>query len=212
MAEIKYTLLSDGRSDRALLPILSWLLREQRPDCAIQEEWADLYRLPRKPRGLARRIAHALDLYPCDILFVHRDAEAEAPRTRVLEITNATREIEEADAIPRAVPVVPVRMTEAWLLTDQAAIRKAVGNPNGRNPLHLPSLRSLERLPDPKQVLHQLLRDASGLSGRRLARLNPHAIASRVSQFTESFERLRSLRAFRFLEGDICQAIDRLQL
>jgi hypothetical protein len=39
--EISYTLLCDGSSDRALLPVLSWLLREHLPDVAVQEQWAD---------------------------------------------------------------------------------------------------------------------------------------------------------------------------
>lgn len=35
MNEIRYTLLSDGSSDKALLPILTWLLRLHGVECAI---------------------------------------------------------------------------------------------------------------------------------------------------------------------------------
>jgi hypothetical protein len=41
----------------------------------------------------------------------------------------------------RHIPVVPVRMTEAWLLADEFAIRSAPGNPNGTQSLDLPDLR-----------------------------------------------------------------------
>ncbi|MEH2437636.1 MAG: hypothetical protein V7K25_25980 [Nostoc sp.] len=42
MKELCYTLLSDGSSDKALMPILTWLLREHQVECAIQSNWADL--------------------------------------------------------------------------------------------------------------------------------------------------------------------------
>jgi len=56
------------------------------------------------------------------------------------------------------VPAVPVRMTEAWLLFDEAAIRRAAGCPNGSMPLELPSLKTSEDIPDPKTILHEALR------------------------------------------------------
>ena len=72
MMELNFTLLSDGSSDRALLPILTWLLKEQRVMFGINPEWADLRRLPKPPKTLAERIVRAVDLYPCDLLFIHR--------------------------------------------------------------------------------------------------------------------------------------------
>ena len=74
MSAVTYTLLSDGSSDRALMPLLDWLLRQHMPSIAIQGSWADLRRLPRPPRSLVNRIQTSVDLFPCDLLFVHRDA------------------------------------------------------------------------------------------------------------------------------------------
>ena len=54
-------------------------------------------------------------MYPCDLLFVHRDAERESIEQREKEI----RESLEKSAMERTPPVVrviPVRMQEAWLL------------------------------------------------------------------------------------------------
>ena len=56
MKEIRYTLLSDGSSDKALLPILSWLLYQHCPEYAIQSQWADLGRLPKPPKQLPEKI------------------------------------------------------------------------------------------------------------------------------------------------------------
>jgi hypothetical protein len=177
MKEIRYTLLADGPSDRALLPILTWLLREYCPDCAVQAEWADLRRLPKRPASLAERILRSVDLYPCDILFIHRDAERDTIDWRKSEIHEAIELVTESNSIPVTINVIPIRMQEAWLLFDERAIRKASGNPNGQENLQLPPLNRVERLSNPKKILYELLREASGLSGRRRARLQVNSYA-----------------------------------
>ena len=123
MRELRYTLVSDGSSDRALLPILTWLLDEHRVRCPIQAEWADLRRLPSPPKNLAPRIEKSLELYPCDLLFVHRDAENRSYDQRRAEIDGVLATIGLTN--PPSVCVVPVRMLEAWLLFDEAALRRA---------------------------------------------------------------------------------------
>jgi hypothetical protein len=205
MRELRYTLVSDGSSDRALMPLLTWLLRQHLGEtCAIQAAWADLARLPRRPKGLEERVRAALDLFPCDLLFVHRDAEREPFERRLEEIQTACAALGDAVAFVR---VVPVRMQEAWLLVDEAALRRAAGNPNGRDPLELPPRKRLDQLPDPKETLHGLLRDASGLTGRRLKRFAPQARALRVAEFIEDFAPLRGLPAFAVLEAELLQVI-----
>lgn len=202
MVEIRYTLLADGSSDRALIPILTWLLQQYYPDCAIQSEWADLGRLRKKPDSLVKRIEWSSDLYPCDVLFIHRDAEKEPRESRVIEIKRAIAKTT-LRPLPTTISVIPVRMQEAWLLFDVAAIRKAASNPHGKEPLDIPPLKKLEQLADPKKTLYELLRKASGFSGRRLARFHSAFYAPRVSEFIASFAPLRGLTAFRALEADI---------
>jgi hypothetical protein len=205
MRELRYTLVSDGSSDRALMPLLTWLLRQHLDDdCPIQPAWADLTRLPRRPKGLEERVRAALDLFPCDLLFVHRDAEREPLERRLEEIKAACAALGDAVAV---VGVVPVRMQEAWLLLDGVAVRRAAGNPNGRDPLEIPPLKRLDKLPDPKEILYALLRDASGLTGRRLKRFSAQASALRVAEFIDDFTPLRGLTAFAVLEEELIQVI-----
>ena len=164
---LRYTLVSDGPTDRVLIPIIDWVL-DQIPSLferGVQSEIADPRELSRGS-GLSGKISSALDLYPCDLLFVHRDAESsdDAIRRRRLE------EIHEAMQSHSIcyVPIVPVRMTEAWLLIDRAAICEAAGNPHSGAALLLPPLRRLEDQPDPKTLLHELLAAACELHGQRL--------------------------------------------
>ncbi|MBI1882180.1 MAG: hypothetical protein HYR94_28740 [Chloroflexi bacterium] len=203
MKELRYTLICDGSSDVALLPLLTWLLREHHVECAIQPEWADLRRLPKPPRGLANKIKQGLDLFPCDLLFVHRDAEREPREVRVAEIRKAVAETVKFAPIPPQVCVVPVRMQEAWLLFDEAALRRAAGNPNGKQPLQFPTIAKWEQLPDPKNVLYDLLREASGLHGSRRKKFRVDVGARRVAEFISDFAPLRILPAFNALETDL---------
>ena len=128
---MRFTLIADGASDAVLMPILTWSIRQHKVS-PVAGQWADLGRMPRQSNR-ARLIQSALDLYPCDVLFVHRDAEAQSPEARRSEIVSLMAET----SVPQ-VPVVPVRMTEAWLLFDEKAIRWAASNPNGSQPLGLP--------------------------------------------------------------------------
>lgn len=115
MTELRYTLLSDGSSDRALIPLLNWLLQIHLNDSAIQSQWADLRSLHRSLRDtLEKRIQLSIELYPCELLFIHRDAERDAHELRVNEIERAIANVRFSVTIP-TICVVPVRMTEAWL-------------------------------------------------------------------------------------------------
>jgi hypothetical protein len=102
-----------------------------------------------------------------------------------------------------AVCVVPVRMQETWLLFDEAALRTAADNPRGRMPLEIPSLKKLEDVPDPKDVLWKLLATASGLRPGRLRRFDPTPRIHRLADLIEDFSPLRRLSAFQALEEDL---------
>ena len=205
MTDLRFTLVADGPSDQVLLRPLAWLLRQHVPaDLSIQPQWGDLRPLRERPRGLRARIAAAIDLYPCDLLFVHRDAERQDPASRYDEISQAAEAVE-VD-LPPVVPVVPVRMTEAWLLFDELAVRRAAGNPNGSDPLSVP-VRDPQELADPKDFLHDALRTASGLSGRRRHKFNVRDAVHRVAEYVQDFAPLRELSAFRRLEEDLAGAL-----
>lgn len=206
MRELRYTLVTDGSSDIALVPILTWLLRENGVVYAIQSTWADLSRIPhRKRRRLEDKIRWSLELYPCDLLFVHRDAEREPRENRVNEIATAIQSV--LISVPPRICVVPVRMQEAWLLFDEPAINRAAGNSSNRQSLSLPPINRLETLPDPKTELYERLRQASNLRGRRLGGFPVSEYARDVSEFIQDFSALRALSAFAALESELQQII-----
>jgi len=210
MEELRYTLLSDGPADKALMPILTWLLRQYIPNIPVQSRWADLRRLPRPPRELHERIRESVRLYSCDLLFVHRDAETASLEVRLNEIRQAVSDASVDNETSIVICVVPVRMTEAWLLFDISAIRQAAGNPNGTVSLNLPNVSTVESLPDPKRVLHDILREATELNTRRKKRFDTNKAVQRIPEFIEDFSPLRRLSAFIALEEEVKETIESL--
>jgi len=99
------------------------------------------------------------------VLLVHRDTEGMDVTQRYSEIVDGMTQCEISWPF---VPIIPIRMTEAWLLLDESAIRSVAGHPSGTMSLGLPAANKVESLPDPKATLQEALRTASGCSGRRL--------------------------------------------
>lgn len=200
MGHIQYTLVTDGPSDRLLQHPLEWLL-ERLTALDFDGEWANPEVFGKSDAaGLYGRIAQALDYYPCQLLFVHRDAEREPHKTRVAEIEDAVARL---SCPPPAVCLVPVRMTETWLLIDEPAMRQAAGNPNGRNELSLPAIKELENLPNPKQRLFDLLKEASGLPKRRLRRFRERQARQRVAELINDYSALGGLTASQAFRGQL---------
>lgn len=185
------------------MPILTWLFQQHLPDVAVQAAMADLGSLPRPPRGLSERITRAVEYFPCDILCIHRDAESEPRQARVDEIRRAMERIDRQPILRPYLCVIPVRMHEAWLLFDEKALRRAAGNPHGREKLDLPRGTEAERLADPKAALHHFIEMASGKTPRRLRGGRVRQYAARVSTLISDFTPLRELSAFQALEEEI---------
>ena len=192
----RYTLVSEGPSDRSLIFIIDWLLLQHSPE-VFQSQWGDLGQLRKRPRNLNEKIACALDLYPADLIFVHRDADDGPREDRVSEIRAAL------PASPPAVCVIPVRTTESWFLIDEIAIRRAAGNPNGKVPLRLPKPSEIENKPDPKGMVHELLKVSSELPNHRLHQFRAPASFLRLAESIEDFSALRQLSAFAAFEADL---------
>ena len=106
-------LVCEGRSDEPLAETLQSLMLACRPGDDIAVE---VYRPERATdRSVAAKLAVIAtdDVY--DLVFVHRDADSAGWEARAEEIRSAGEE--------RAVPVIPVRMTETWKVIQWASGR-----------------------------------------------------------------------------------------
>ncbi len=204
MTPLRVTLCAEGPSDDMLSPIVRWALFQHLPGVPVVNQFAEWFGLPRRPRLLSEKIAASLGLFPCELLVVHRDADATTRAERVGEVREAVAALAaEGRVDPPYVCVVPVRMSEAWLLFDEGAVRSAAGNPNGKVKLSLPAVKSVEGLADPKERLNSLLNKASERTGRRLDKFKTSGRARRVAEYIEDFSPLRHLPAFQAFEEEV---------
>lgn len=136
------------------------------------------------------------------ILFVHTDGGGDPDRARRKRFQPAVERVSAEPGLPRMVAVIPVRETEAWLLADGDAIRAAFGTTLDDARLRLPARSvEVERVPDPKALLDQVIAAAHG---GRLRRTHPSAspyfdvLGERVR-----LDSLRQLPAYRRFESDL---------
>ena len=210
MKQIKYTLIGDGSSDKTLMNIIKWLLNDLYPKISTEGTFADFRRLPNPPpkSNIVKQVEEAKKYFPFDILFYHRDAESNQKGSVERRIDEIKSQLNESD-LQKVICVVPVRMMEAWILFDREAVKKAAGNRNFKDIIALPNTKQLENIPDPKQLLHDVLIEVSGLKGRNVKKFNVNFAVHLVAENIDDFSPLRSLNAFQTFENDLKQIVNR---
>lgn len=187
--QITYALVADGGTDRTLVPIVEWAIHRLDPEVEILEPEF------RKRKGPVKDFLEAYKTGAM-IVFLHRDAESASLATRLEEF----KEVVRADIVP----MVPIRMTEAWLLIDGPAIAAAAGRPSAV--VSLPAVSQLEALADPKKALEDRLMQAAGnLTGRRRKRFHASIVDKRVNvaSLVNDFSPLEQLTGFQRFQSDL---------
>lgn len=208
MRGLKYTLIGDGSSDKALMQIINWLLNDLFPTVPVQGKFADFRNLSNPPAkgNIAEQVKYASLYYEYDILFYHRDAENNSSNI----IENRKKEILSVLAssiTPKVICIVPIVMMESWLLINPDAIRKAAGNRNYNGEMNLPPINKLESTKDSKELLHYLLREASGRKKRNLKNFNVNNAVHFVAEYIVDFSPLRELSSFNSFEKDLKEKV-----
>ncbi|MCY4424202.1 MAG: hypothetical protein OXC06_14170 [Acidimicrobiaceae bacterium] len=180
--QLSFCVVADGGTDRVLVPIIQWAIHKLDPDVEILE-----------PAFSKRKssVADFLRAYRPEAMltFLHRDAENRSLYERLQEFPQGT--------VNDIVPVVPIRMSEAWILFDGSAIARAADRPSYH--VTVPEIAELERLADPKSRLEELLLEAAGSpTGRRLKMFKRSIVDRRVSvaSLIADFSPLMALSAF----------------
>ena len=131
------------------------------------------------------------------MIFVHRDAEALTLDERLGEFDAVDRGLRHPNGDDRN-HVVPVRMSESWLLFDGTAIAHAAGSPSSRVPV--PPVAQIENIAAPKDHLDDLLFGAAGGPAGRRGKIFKRSIAQRrvsVAEYVTDYSPLENLPAFR---------------
>lgn len=161
---VRLLLVCEGSSDGALVHYIRALLIKHG---ATEADGSPYH----SGTALSEKVKQGLELSDSpDLLFIHRDADdnhntaTAGPEKRYEEIVRAVQSTSHSD---RYVRIVPVHMTEAWLLVNPSEICRVAGKPEGRCNLYLPPVQTIERLADPKTLLKEILSRAGSPKGRR---------------------------------------------
>lgn len=156
--------IGEGSSDDPLARLVSDAFTMRGVDADIRSLGAD--RLGADGKDISTKIRTAQKLFSgFEFVVIHRDCDNQEPSVRLAEISSAVGETL-GSGFP-TIEVVPRTMTEAWLLLNESAIRKAAGKPNSKINLCLPKLKNVEGVRDPKKLLQDVILIASNESGRR---------------------------------------------
>ena len=189
--QLAYAVVADGGTDRLLVPIIQWAVHRLDPGVEILEP---------EFRKRSGGIVEFLATYSTGamLIFLHRDSESLTLDERLGEFEPVERQ--------DVVPVVPVRMSEAWLLFDSSAIASAAGS---RTPqVAGPPVGQLENILNPKELLDDLLFRAAGAPTGRRGRNFKRSIARRrvsVADHIEDYGPLENLAAFRRFQDSLAQ-------
>lgn len=189
--------VGEGSSDERLVPVLERLLMSLRPGANIAVE-AHKWVTPQSDRSVKSKI-RALKDEPYDIVFAHRDADS----TEKIEIEKRIAECL-ACQDERVVPVVPVRMAEAWALADLYAEQDFQKWWSGKGL----GFNSIETCANPKGLLREYLsRDQAGL-------LTPSRFAAKRAEVLEGISvegPVRRLEAWKRLCSEVKEAMCRVR-
>ncbi|NNJ12764.1 DUF4276 family protein [Chloroflexales bacterium ZM16-3] len=152
-------------------------------------------------------------------LAIHMDADAPSVERAMRErYTPGLLLVEAAraagtDVCRHLIPLIPVRMLESWMLADGLTLCAIIGTDEDTQSLGLPAVpHQVERIPEPKRVLAEAVRQAFGTNRRRQRR------AHDLSQIHESLGRrirlhqLRRVPSFLTFEAALASAFVELRL
>lgn len=182
MITLVLALMAEGPTDERFLPIIiqrtaEKILRERSRFVVDVLEPIDLRKeiRPGTYKNQAERILlaaqHAAGYHA---LIVHVDADDRTHHDAIYEriqpgfdLVKASKE----DVCRQLIPIIPIRMTEAWMLADPEAFKEVVGTDVPTRNLGLPARpHQVEAELDPKHQLRQAIKLASASRPRRRRR------------------------------------------
>ena len=141
----------------------------------VQDAFVSGQEFKSEHRNRAERVFEAFGQFlnqgAIDLLFIHADGDNDPTRALAERIAPCITRIKK-EQFARAfaiVPVIPVRMTEAWALADATALQSVLGTTRSPSDLGLSDhiLRSLETLAEPKALLKEVMQRSGAQKGRR---------------------------------------------
>jgi hypothetical protein len=138
------------------------------------------------------------------VLCVHADADDDndkaAQKNKIIPALTAINEIDVDDLCKNIVPIVPIHMTEAWMLADSTTLAKLLNT--GKSPTDLRikmKMKQIEKLSDPKEIINQAIDIAFDNNSKKRKRIEIEDLYIPMSQQIDLkiLDQINSYRQFR---------------
>lgn len=142
----------------------------------------------------AAKVAH--EEYGVSILCVHTDADAKSDKKAFEErITPAFQAIEKSDKelCKNLIPIVPITMTESWMLADKQLFCEEIGTKQSYSDLDING--NVETINDPKEIIKQAINIVYSKYRKRRRKLNIGELYLPIGR-KASIEELMKLKSF----------------
>jgi hypothetical protein len=152
----------------------------------------------------------------CDILIIHCDADAPTPEKALRERFHPGYELvkQTAEWVCRSlVPIIPIRMTEAWMLAaDHVLLKRLIGTTMTTQDLGLVNkARQVESDPDPKQTLKRIIQRAHAERSSRHRDVDISPLYTALGN-QMSLDRLNSVPSYQQFVADLTATLKILNL
>jgi hypothetical protein len=217
MQTVVLALVAEGATDERFLPVIIQRTVQHivagRGRTVVDVLEPQLVRIDPQVSGQAERIlAAARETAGYHALVIHADADHPTrERAWTERIAPGVARVRAAGINHHLVPLIPVQMTEAWLLADPEALRQIIGTSMTANELRLLArAHQVESDPDPKQTLNELVRRATAHRRRR----RPVRVGDLFAPLARTIhlERLQGVPAYRQFVADISSVLMALHM
>ena len=218
MKNLVMALFAEGSTDDQFLGIIAQRTAEHILNQHSTEIVDVLDPQPVRRRSASKRaeqILHAAqDVHGYHLLLVHADADAptqDGARSERIEpgVQRVEQAINQGEHVcDTLVPVIPIRMTEAWMLADPDALINIIGtrsSPADLGVSHRP--HEVERISDPKSKLQNALNVSRSPRRRRPPKIG--ALYEPLARML-SLDRLAQVPAYGQFQTDLTQALREL--
>ncbi len=222
MTTLALAIYAEGRTDERFLPIVIQRTAEQilsqrgRTSVDVFGPVVLNHDIERTSQGRAERILEAARRSAgYHALIVHADADYPSPdratKERIQPGFDLVRRAKES-VCHQLLPIIPVQMTEAWMLADPEALQQVIGTSLGAQALGLPAhAHQVESDPNPRQTFSQALQNALAHRPRRRRRIDLGTIYEPLARQI-NLERLGTVAAYQQFVHDMIEVLIALRL
>ncbi len=223
MNTIIFALYAEGRTDERFLPLIiqrtaiDILIRQGKKIVYVADPVVLIPESP-EPSSRAERILRAAQQASgYHALIVHADADHPAADQAMKEriqpgFERVLTERDKDKVCRHLVPIIPIRMTEAWMLADIEALQEVIGTDIDAEGLGISKKsRNIEADTDPKQTIKDAIRNAEALRSSRRRRIKIGSLYEPLAGRIR-LERLQLLSAYRQFADDLAETLAELHL